>query len=107
MRVSHLIGVAALALGFASCTPDFATQDESQVILRVTNISATAGGEGTGGIFLLSDVLDTAGGGFHDKLALTLEAVPQNSNPATGLGKIHHTIIDRLPVHYVPPDRPH
>src|SRR5262249_35160281 len=104
MRVSHLIGVAALALGFASCTPDFATQDESQVILRVTNISATAGGEGAGGIFLLSDVLDTAGGVFNDNVAMTVESVPKNGNPATVLGKFNDTIIDRFQVQYVRSD---
>src|SRR5262245_45174560 len=104
MRVSHLIGVAALALGFASCTPDFATQDESPVILRVTSISATAGGEGQGGNFLPFDARDTARGVFNDNVAMTVESVPKNGNPGTVLGKFNDVVIERFQVQYVRSD---
>jgi hypothetical protein len=102
MRAIHLVAVGGLAM--AGCTPSFVTQDESQVILRVTRVEATAGGEGTGGIFLLSDVKDTSGGVFNDNVALTVESVPKNGNPGVDLGKFNDVIIERFQVQYVRSD---
>ena len=101
MRVVCLIVAGALAL--ASCTPDFAKQNDSNVIIRVRSVEATAGGEGQGGAFLLSDVHDTKGGNFNDNVVVTVENIPKNNNVGN-LGKFNDVLLEQYDIRYVRSD---
>ena len=101
MRLLCLVVAGALAL--AGCTPDIATQNDSNVILRVVSVEATAGGEGTGGAFLLSDVHDTNGGNFNDNVVITVQNIPKNGN-TTDLGRFNDVTLERFEVRYVRSD---
>lgn len=101
MRVLCLVGAGTLAL--AGCTPDFATQNDSNVILRVVKVEATAGGEGTGGAFLLSDVHDTNGGAFNDNATVTVENILKNGN-VTDIGKFNDVLLERFEIRYIRSD---
>ena len=70
--------VALTAATTVSCgiSPDYVQQDESQVILRIVNITATANGEDDSA-FMTSDVL-TNGGIFNDNAVLTVQALLKN-----------------------------
>src|SRR5215470_3999672 len=98
MRATHLVAVGALAM--AGCTPGFVTQDESQVILRTTRVEATAGGQGTGGAFLMSDVTPV----FNDNVTVTVASVPKNGNTGIDLGKFNDVVLERFQVQYVRSD---
>jgi hypothetical protein len=102
MRVRGFIVVAG-ALALAGCTPDFATQNEAGVILRATTVSATAGGEGTGGAFLLSDVKDTTGSIFNDNVAITVENIAKNPTVSTNQ-TFSDVVLERFEVRYVRSD---
>lgn len=101
MRVLCLIVAGALAL--ASCTPDFVKQNDSSVIIRVRSVEATAGGEGQGGAFLLSDVHDTKGGNFNDNVSVTVENLPKNSNVAE-LGRFNDVLLEQYDIRYIRSD---
>jgi hypothetical protein len=92
--------MAVLAL--AGCTPDFARENEANVVLVVTSVEATAGGEGEGGAFLLSDVIDTKGGNFNDNVVISLRSVPKNQSPAGGLApsEFESVNIERYEISY-------
>jgi hypothetical protein len=78
MRCGYLAGLAVVGLLSSSCTPDFATQDESQVILRITKIVGDPGSEDQeGGDVLFSDVCC---GIINDNAILTFQALPKNAN---------------------------
>ena len=100
MRVLALgLGIGFLAL--SGCTPDFVQQNESNVLLEVIQVEADAGGEGQGGAFLLSDVVDTKGGSFNDNVVITLRSVPKNQNPASlPPGEFESVIIERYEIAY-------
>jgi len=100
MRVLVLgLGIGVLAL--SGCTPSFVNNNESNVLLEVISVEATAGGEGEGGAFLLSDVVDSKGGNFNDNVVITLRSVPKNQNPASlPPGEFESVEIERYEVSY-------
>ena len=73
------------------------------MILRVSSVEATAGGEGQGGAFLVSDVHDTKGGNFNDNVIVHVENIPKNSN-VTSIGKFNDVMLERFEVRYVRSD---
>jgi len=91
--------VAVVALALGACVPDFAERGDAPVLLVVTQVEATAGGEGTGGAFLGSDVRDTKGGEFNDSVAVTLENVPKNGR-GVDPGRFNDAIIESFEVKY-------
>src|SRR5687768_10897020 len=78
MRRLWLVGVVGILVSVMACVPPFSTKNESDVILRVTSIEATAGGDGTGGSTLISDVVSDEGAVFNDNATVNLEAILKN-----------------------------
>src|SRR5262245_33031459 len=77
MRRLWLLGiVAAVAVGLTACVPPFSAKNESDVILRVTNITGISGATGEEGETLLSDVDPV----FNDDASVELEAILKNPN---------------------------
>ena len=71
-----LVAIAGLLCG--SCTPDFVTQDESDLILRIVSVIGEPGSEdGTDGDTLFSDVCCAI---INDNATLTFQALPKNAN---------------------------
>jgi hypothetical protein len=69
--------VALGALGLAGCTPDWATQNNSSLIMRITQIVGVPGASGgptSGTGFLFSDVV-SASGIFNDNATLTVQLI--------------------------------
>ncbi len=97
MRRLWLVGF--LILGVSACSPPFGAKNESDVILRVTNITATAGGNGTGGETLLSDVTPV----FNDNATVTIEAIPKNSL-VEELGQFNDVQLTNYAVRYIRSD---
>jgi hypothetical protein len=95
------LAAAGCALLLGSCTPDFAKQDQSEAILRITKIVAgTLGGDATAGDNALNSDVDPV---FDDPVVLTLEAIPKN--PTVGLpGAFQDVTIERYEVHYIRSD---
>jgi hypothetical protein len=99
MKRGALVAIGTLAL--SACNPDFVTRDESQVILRITNIEAEAGGGGAGsgvGTVLNSDV-STGGSIFNDNATLTVDTIVKNRN-LTDAGPLNDVILQRYEVTY-------
>lgn len=96
--------VALATLAFGACVPDFAEQGDAPVLLRVTLVSATAGGEGTGGSFLLSDVRDTTGSFFNDNVQATVENIPKNGRFDETGSRFNDVILESYEVQYVRSD---
>jgi hypothetical protein len=95
---THLTGVLSLGrwlrrgiapilatLMLLGCAIDPAEQNESDVLLLVTEIETTAGGTDEASVFLLSDVVrvEDPSGVFNDNATLTVENVPKNPNGPT------------------------
>jgi hypothetical protein len=87
-RSRERIGLRLLALALVSvvasfgCTPDFATQNDADVILRIQKIVADPGAQGGEvGDFLLSDVTPV----FNDNAIITFELLPKNPGAVQGL----------------------
>ena len=74
------LAVASLAAVFglphSGCTPDFAADNQSNVILRFVEMEAESGADNELGAFLNSDVRPI----FNDNVSITLEALPKNPN---------------------------
>jgi hypothetical protein len=104
MRATRLFMVAASIGVMVGCTPDFAQQNDSPVILRVSSISGSAGGSGsTGGSgigsVLLSDVRTTTGSVFNDNATLTVQSIAKNQNSPT-LGPLNDVILEEYSVRF-------
>jgi hypothetical protein len=97
----RVLCLAVAVLSLSACTPDFLRDNEANVILQVVGVEATAGGEGQGGAFLLSDVVDTKGGAFNDNVVITLRSVAKNQNPASAPPGVFESVnIERYEVSY-------
>lgn len=101
------IGILALAGAIAAsgcATPDAADQDESNIILLVSDVALTAGGgtAGTDSAFLLSDVVrvEDPAGVFNDNAIITLESVPKNQNADLTLGTYDTVALERYTVRF-------
>jgi hypothetical protein len=94
--------VAACALALGACTPDFVTQDESEVILQITNISGDPGGagQGSGDNALNSDVQPV----FDDIAEITVQSIPKNASNILNSGRFQDVTISRYEVHYIRSD---
>jgi hypothetical protein len=103
MRAAYLVTAGLLA--FAACTPDYADDGRSPVMLRIIRVTAGAGGSGTGGAFLLSDVRDDEGNGvFNDDVILTVQNVPKNQNDGTVYTRLQDVVLERYEVRYIRSD---
>lgn len=67
---------ALLGLPQSGCTPDFAADNESAVILRIVEMESEAGADAETSAFLNSDVSPV----FNDNVVVTVEALPKNPN---------------------------
>ena len=93
--------VAACTLALAACTPDFLTQDQSEVILRVVTIEGKAGGTGSGsGVNALNSDVNPV---FDDIATITLQAIPKNPT-LNSQGAFQDVTVERYEVHYVRSD---
>jgi hypothetical protein len=90
--------VALTAATTVSCgiSPDYVQQDESQVILRINNITAIANGEDDSA-FLTSDV-SLGGSIVNDNAVLTVQALLKN--PALSSATPSDVLLDRYDVVY-------
>jgi hypothetical protein len=106
MRAVRTSAALVLLLGSVGCTPEFARQNESQVILRVVSITGQSGGSGGGsGIssVLQSDVVSNTGGVINDNATITLELITKNQN-VTGLGEFNDVLLERYEVQFIRSD---
>jgi hypothetical protein len=89
------------ALLISACTPDFATKDQSQVLLRINKITGDAGGgAGQSGDVLISDVQPN----FNDNATLSFEALPKNQNGSIVVSPVNDVILERYEVHWIRSD---
>ena len=91
----------AAALAGASCTPNAATDNKSNVLLIVTDVKAKPGGGGEEGAFLLSDVIrvKSPAGIFNDNATIKVRNAPKNPL----LGTTSHysdVVLERYTVRY-------
>jgi hypothetical protein len=102
MRHGALTVLGALLM--TACTPDFATQNSAQVLLRITNITAEAGGGGDSGIgSVLNSDVSVEGSVFNDNAILTVDLVNKNRN-LDDSGPLNDVVIQRYEVVYTRSD---
>jgi hypothetical protein len=90
---------ALLTAGLSGCTPDFATDNEANVILRIVNITGEAGEDAEEGAFINSDVSPI----FNDNASVELQALPKNPN-LTGAAPFEDVLVTRYEVRYIRSD---
>jgi len=92
MKSLYVVVIGCLAL--AGCTPDFAKENNSGVLMRVAKITGDAASAGPGEV-LFSDVSD----GFNDDAIVTLQLFRKNPTvlPSTPLEDV---LLDRYEVVY-------
>jgi hypothetical protein len=90
-----LSGVLACALISYACTPDFATESEADVILRISKILGLAGEDEDEGDVLFSDVTPI----FNDNARITFQNIPKNANGPL-LGQFNDVFMERYEVVY-------
>jgi hypothetical protein len=93
-----LLGVALL-VGLSGCTPDFATDSEANVILRILSIEGESGEDQELGAFINSDVVPI----FNDNATVDLQALPKNPN-LTGAAPFEDVLVTRYEVRYIRSD---
>jgi hypothetical protein len=88
------------ALLLSACTADYATKDQSQVLVRITKITGeSGGGDGQSGDVLLSDVLPV----FNDNATLSVEVLPKNQNNPV-VAAANDVFLERYEVHWIRSD---
>lgn len=86
----------------SGCTPDWATQNDADVILRITDITGSPGGDGQeDGDTLFSDVGRVV---FNDNATLELDLYEKNPNEDFVAGGFNDVIVRRYTVRYVRAD---
>jgi hypothetical protein len=99
-KLLPLVTLACLAAITAGCG-DLVRQGRGPVMVVVDNIEAAAGGEGTGGAFLLSDVLAADGiTVINDNGVATLRSIAKNPISVGSLSPINDITITRYRVTY-------
>lgn len=103
MRATYLLATC-LAMSVA-CTPDYAQENRSPVLLIIEGVTAVAGGAGTGGALLLSDVLEPDGNGvFNDNVTLSLRNVPKNQQAGIVFASVTDILVESFQVRYIRSD---
>ena len=76
MKSLKMLGVVGLAAISAGCTPDWARENETNLLMDISQIVSFAGGEATGteGAILMSDVQPD----FNDDAVLTVQLYRKN-----------------------------
>jgi hypothetical protein len=85
-----LVGLAG-ALSSVSCTPDWATDNNTPYILEIASIN--------GGSPLKSDVL-TNGSIVNDDVLVTVNLFRKNNNPQQAVGPVEHVYLERYEINY-------
>jgi hypothetical protein len=97
------LGGLVLVLSLVSCGDDFTGGDTVDSFIRITDITASAGGGGTGsgiGSVLNSDVASSTGSVWNDNATLTIVSIPKNQNlPATST-ELNDVRLERYEVRY-------
>jgi hypothetical protein len=95
-RMTRGLVVVGLAAALSACTPNFATQSNADVILRIIKITGNPGGQGQeDGDFLNSDVDPV----FNDNATIEFESILKN--PAvTNVGLFNDILLERYEVVY-------
>jgi hypothetical protein len=106
VRSLGVLVVGALALSAPGCTPDFVTNSQGDVLLTITEITASAGSgpeadQDTS--FLISDVV-TAGSVFNDNATVTLRADLKNGNAGITTGSFNDVLLERYDVAFTRTD---
>ncbi len=105
MKGLALPAVVVLSLVGSACTPDFATDNQSDVVLLLTSIEAVAGAgpdKDEDSAFLLSDVL-TGGGVINDNAKVTVRAELKNQNSPSA-GAFNDVVLERYDVRFTRTD---
>jgi len=93
-----LAALAVLAVvtsgGITACTPDFASDSQASVILKITKITGESGEDQEEGDFLNSDVFPV----FNDNAVL--DFLLQSKNPTTTAGPHEAVFLERYEVRY-------
>lgn len=97
--LSLVLGCAVLSFG---CTADFAEQNQSDVILRITKIVGINGANDEEGDMLLSDVVPV----FNDNAVLSFQAIPKNPVLVTDqvLRGFNDVFLEQYEVRYIRTD---
>ena len=100
MRVFQSVGVLLLgALGLTSCgVPDFVEQNETGLILRITDIVGESASQDPGDI-LYSDVSD----GFNDDATVSLDLIRKNPSVLSST-PLEDVLLERYEVRYIRSD---
>ena len=98
MKRAWLVGAVALVL--SGCTPDFLTQDESEVVLSIVKITAESAGDSSSGDNALNSDVSPA---FDDIAKVTVNAIPKNPTLSSP-GSFQDVQIERYEVHYIRSD---
>jgi hypothetical protein len=96
--INTLVLVIGLALTSAACAGGQVRQGRSPMILVIDSLTATAGGSGTAGSTLQSDVF-TAGGVISDSGSVTFRLVPKDPIGAAP-SEVNAVVIDRYRVEF-------
>ena len=95
MRVFRFVLVLVVAaLGLTSCAPAFVEQNETGLIMRVTNILGQPASAEDGDV-LLSDVSD----GFNDNAAITIDVARKNPTVTTST-PLEDVLLERYEVRF-------
>jgi hypothetical protein len=97
------IALAMVVLPSGGCTPDWAENNDSNVILRIVKITGSTGGDSAGsGVddVLNSDVFPV----FNDNATLELQVIPKNQSADLNLGQLNDVLLESYEVRYLRTD---
>jgi len=96
MNSLKVFGVAGLMLAMAGCVPDWASENETGLIMEIAGITTSAGGEGgEDGPILLSDVSPD----FNDDAIVTVNVYRKNPQ-VTATSALEHVRLESYSVRY-------
>ena len=92
MKALWAVGIGCLAL--SGCTPDFARENDSGLLMRINKVTGDSATQPSGDV-LFSDVSD----GFNDDAVVTLEVFRKNPT-VNGSTPLEDVVLDRYEVQY-------
>lgn len=98
--MKRAVVAAACGLALGACTPDFVTNDQSEVLLVITNISGESQGGNSGDNALNSDVSPV----FDDQASIEVQSLPKNATSSVTGGRFQDVTIERYEVRYIRSD---